>query len=81
MSNFNENPNAPVSYLLEGMAQWYKTLKPLFERCFLKKINRAENFVAHNAAKWARLHSMEGELDISSMHEGIFSDSVEWFPD
>ena len=38
-------------------------------------------YIAHNSAKWARFHSKEGELAVSCMDEGVFSDTVEWFPD
>ena len=79
--NFNIDQTSNLSYLLEGEALKYKAFKSSFDRCTLKKINRDINYLAHNAAKWAKFHSKEGELDLSSLDERIFSDSVEWFPD
>ncbi|KAM6542387.1 hypothetical protein CsatB_006834 [Cannabis sativa] len=66
---------------LEGVSTQFQRLTALFANWSVQRINRKENFMAHNAAKWAKVHSALGTIQVSSMDPKVFEDYKEWWPD
>lgn len=81
VGNFNGNMSQLSQLQLEGITQRYKEIIPSLEQTKLKKTDRQHNFVAHNAAKWARIHALEGEMELHCIDIQVFSENAEWFPD
>uniref|UniRef100_A0A803P3B5 RNase H type-1 domain-containing protein n=1 Tax=Cannabis sativa TaxID=3483 RepID=A0A803P3B5_CANSA len=66
---------------LEGVSTHFQMLTAQFANWSVQKINRKENFMAHNAAKWAKINSAIGNIQFSSMDPKVFEDYKEWWPD
>ncbi|KAF4365220.1 hypothetical protein G4B88_000379 [Cannabis sativa] len=66
---------------LEGVSTHFQMLTAQFANWSVQKINRKENFMAHNDAKWAKINSAIGNIQVSSMDPKVFEDYKEWWPD
>uniref|UniRef100_A0A803NT74 Reverse transcriptase domain-containing protein n=1 Tax=Cannabis sativa TaxID=3483 RepID=A0A803NT74_CANSA len=66
---------------LEGTSAQFRSLSTQLRRWKLKHINRKENFMAHNVAKWAKLNAAVGDIDVKIMDPLVFNDYKEWHPD
>ncbi|KAF4403506.1 hypothetical protein G4B88_008152 [Cannabis sativa] len=81
VSSIREAHGIQSNLNLDGVSTHFKTLSAQFVNWNVKKINRNENFMAHNAAKWAKLNSTFGDIQITSMDPKVFEDYKEWWPD
>ncbi|KAF4381383.1 hypothetical protein G4B88_029738 [Cannabis sativa] len=81
VSFFNAPPTERNNFNLEGAAYRFSN-SCLTLHCYkLLHIQRKDNFMAHNTAKWARLNMFFGDIAISNFDGEVLSDFQEWFPD
>ncbi|KAF4382165.1 hypothetical protein F8388_008651 [Cannabis sativa] len=72
VSSIREAHDIQSNLNLDGVSTHFKTLSAQFVNWNVKKINRNENFMAHNAF---------GDIQITSMDPKVFEDYKEWWPD
>ncbi|KAF4351037.1 hypothetical protein F8388_016215 [Cannabis sativa] len=77
VSNFLETNTQNLHLNLAGAASKFRSSTLHLQSFQLSKIGREQNFMAHNAAKWARINNVVGEIDISSMPPEVFVDQKE----
>uniref|UniRef100_A0A803Q3C6 RNase H type-1 domain-containing protein n=1 Tax=Cannabis sativa TaxID=3483 RepID=A0A803Q3C6_CANSA len=81
ISNILETQGVQRCIDLEGTSAQFRSLSAQLRRWHLKHINRKENFMAHNVAKWAKLNAAVGDIDVKIMDSLVFNDCKEWHPD
>lgn len=78
--NFRDNLREESHHMLEGLVERLRILALPLQGLRVRKINRLQIFIAHNAAKWARHHFVEGEIDLDSIEAWVLLYEVELFP-
>ncbi|KAM6553508.1 hypothetical protein CsatB_014270 [Cannabis sativa] len=81
VSNFSKTNSHNIYLNLAGAVAKFRSTSLQLQSIQLSKIGREQNFMAHNAAKWARLTEVVGEIALSSLPPEVFVDHQEWFPD
>ncbi|KAF4398612.1 hypothetical protein G4B88_013701 [Cannabis sativa] len=81
VSTFLEADRQNRNLNLDGAAMMFRNCTKGFQSFKLTSIGREANFMAHNAAKWAKFNSVVGEIDLRVMDPEVFVDHKEWYPE
>ncbi|KAF4364948.1 hypothetical protein F8388_020662 [Cannabis sativa] len=81
VSTFLEADRQNWNMNLDGAATMFRICTKGFQSFKLTSIGREANFMAHNAAKWAKFNSVVGEIDLIVMDPEVFVDHKEWYPE
>ncbi|XP_060965393.1 uncharacterized protein LOC133034346 [Cannabis sativa] len=64
-------------WALENYVSFCSKSSPSFISCNFINVSRSCNFVAHNVAKWAFTHHLNGSISVSSLPENLFCNDHE----